>query len=74
MWMNTRASFQIADAGGLHGVPLLGRALSIDTMPEMSWDEIDRPGAIYITRIILLDIVALLGFDFVGSTAARRPV
>jgi hypothetical protein len=64
MWMDTATPFMSPDAGGLHGVPLLGQAQSIDTMLDKAWDEIDRSMASYVVRIIILGSVALLGFVF----------
>lgn len=60
MWMDSDTPFLSADTGGLHEVPLLGQAESIDSMLEKAWEETDRSMANYVVRILILGIVALL--------------
>ena len=61
MWMDKATPFMSQDAGGMHGVPLLGEARSIDSMLALSWDEIDRAQATGVVRIPFFFGVVLLG-------------
>jgi len=62
MWMSTDTPFTTQDAGGLHSVPLLGQADSIDSMLQLDWDEIGRTQVVGVLRDLTSALVALLGF------------
>jgi len=60
-WMDAGTPLTAVDVGGLHGVPLLGQAETINSMLQMAWYEIDRGEAAVIFRVPIVGIVALLG-------------
>jgi hypothetical protein len=60
-WMDAGTPLISVDAGGLHGVPLLGQAENINSMLQMAWYEIDRSQVTYMVRVPLLGLLALLG-------------
>ncbi len=62
MWMSPDTPLSAQDAGGLHGVPVLGREASIEAMLELGWLTVSR---VQTTNFILagvLFLAALLGF------------
>lgn len=62
MWMSPDTPLSAQDAGGLHGVPVLGSEASIKAMLQLGWLTVDRVETPNFILTGVLFLAALLGF------------
>jgi len=61
IWMDASTPLTNADAGGLHGPPMLGQSSSIAAMLQLEWDAVNRTQIANLLSFTLLLLTALLG-------------
>jgi hypothetical protein len=59
-WLDPASPLATADAGGMHGPPVLGQPAAIEAMLRLDWDEVYRSaatvipmGLVYVTAIVI---------------------
>lgn len=62
IWMDAATPLASADAGGLHGPPMLGQASAIDAMLRLEWDAVNRTQVGNLLSFSFLLLTAMLGF------------
>jgi Stage II sporulation protein E (SpoIIE) len=62
LWMDFSTPLGSADAGGLHGPPILGEASSVNAMLRLEWDSVNRTQVGSLMSMTLLLVGMLLGF------------
>ena len=63
MWMEPSTPLFIADAGGLHGPPVLGQVSSIAGLLRLNWDSIDRSLVSLFVEMAILLLAMLMAFS-----------
>jgi hypothetical protein len=61
MWMDKGTALLSTDAGGLHGPPMLGNAVSINAMLRLEWDAVNRTQIGNLLSSSLSLLAAILG-------------
>ncbi len=62
MWMSPDTPLSAQDAGGLHGIPVLGRAGSIEAMLQLGWLTVSRVQTPNFILVGVLLLATILGF------------
>ena len=65
MWMDSGTRFNMPDAGGLHGPPMLGLAPEIATQVRVDWDDVAHDlGSGFLEILVLLLALGVSGTHF----------